>query len=50
MKQVRFNPLRTWLVWFALLCLPVAAQAGIAERVERAYRQHHAIDLFDVAA
>ncbi|MDN7488176.1 MULTISPECIES: M16 family metallopeptidase [unclassified Burkholderia] len=36
MKQVRFNPLRTWLVWFAVLWLPVAAQAGIAERVVRA--------------
>ncbi|MBN3744669.1 insulinase family protein [Burkholderia sp. Se-20373] len=36
MKHVRFNPLRTWIVWFAVLCLPVAAQAGIADRVVRA--------------
>ncbi|RQT09708.1 pitrilysin family protein [Burkholderia contaminans] len=35
MKQVRFNPLRTWFVWFAVLWLPVAAQAGIADRVVR---------------
>ncbi|OXJ36785.1 hypothetical protein CFB82_10075 [Burkholderia sp. HI2714] len=35
MKHVRFNHLRTWFVWFALLCLPVAAQAGIADRVVR---------------
>lgn len=36
MKHVRFNHLRTWFVWFAVLCLPVAAQAGIADRVVRA--------------
>ncbi|HEM7881228.1 insulinase family protein [Burkholderia contaminans] len=35
MKHVRFNHLRTWFVWFAVLCLPVAAQAGIADRVVR---------------
>ncbi|HEF5875209.1 TPA: insulinase family protein [Burkholderia cenocepacia] len=35
MKPVRFNHLRTWFVWFAVLCLPVAAQAGIADRVVR---------------
>ncbi|RQS17462.1 insulinase family protein [Burkholderia sp. Bp8992] len=35
MKQVRFNHLRTWFMWFAVLCLPVAAQAGIADRVVR---------------
>ncbi|WP_423379194.1 M16 family metallopeptidase [Burkholderia sp. LMG 32019] len=36
MKQVRFNHLWTWFVWFAVLWLPVAAQAGIADRVVRA--------------
>ncbi|WP_083265885.1 M16 family metallopeptidase [Burkholderia lata] len=35
MKHVRFNHMRTWFVWFAVLCLPVAAQAGIADRVVR---------------
>lgn len=35
MKHVRFNHLRTWFVWFAVLWLPVAAQAGIADRVVR---------------
>ncbi|TGN95983.1 M16 family metallopeptidase [Burkholderia sp. USMB20] len=36
MKQVRFNHLRTWFVWLAVLWLPVAAQAGIADRIVRA--------------
>ncbi|WGY67055.1 insulinase family protein [Burkholderia cepacia] len=36
MKHVRFNHLRTWFVCFAVLWLPVAAQAGIADRVVRA--------------
>lgn len=35
MKQARFNHLRTWFVWFAVLWLPVAAQAGIADRIVR---------------
>ncbi|WP_176047873.1 pitrilysin family protein [Burkholderia sp. BCC1644] len=36
MKHLRFSHLRTWFVWFAVLWLPVAAQAGIADRVVRA--------------
>ncbi|KVT01215.1 M16 family metallopeptidase [Burkholderia ubonensis] len=35
MMRVRFNSLRPWLVLFAALWLPVAAQAGIADRVVR---------------
>ncbi|MCA3782880.1 MAG: insulinase family protein [Burkholderia sp.] len=35
MTHVRFNHLRTWFVWLAVLCLPVAAQAGIADRIVR---------------
>lgn len=43
MMRVRFNWLRPWVLALAMLWLPVAAQAGIADRVVRA--QAGSIDL-----